>query len=75
LNRGGVKIGRLRIRADRWPWDRSLYGPGRNGWGKVPGWGRFGGGWNWKLGIAIGGSTVMVDLIFGMVTFSMEKRS
>lgn len=31
-------------------------------------WGRFGGGWNWKLGIQVGGSTVIVDLL----TFSLR---
>ena len=29
--------------------------------------GRFGGGWNWKLGVSVGGSTVVFDaLIFSM---------
>lgn len=26
-------------------------------------WGRFGGGWNWKLGIDVGGTTVIVNLL------------
>lgn len=26
-------------------------------------WGRFGGGWNWKLGVQIGGSTIIISLL------------
>lgn len=33
-------------------------------------WGRFGGGWNWKVGIAIGGTTVILDLLVSSVRIS-----
>lgn len=26
-------------------------------------WGRFGGGWNWEIGVQVGGSTVLVNLL------------
>lgn len=32
-------------------------------------WGRFGGGWNWKLGIMAGGKTVIVSLFVCEVIF------
>lgn len=31
-------------------------------------WGRFGGGWNWKLGIQIGGSTIIMSLLIAEIT-------
>ena len=75
--------GRVLVRASRWPWMKRtsvalMSGPDekigeRYGWKPTKGTGRFGGGWNWKLGIAIGGSTVMLDLLFGMVTISWGK--
>jgi hypothetical protein len=41
-----------------------------NSW-KTDGWasllGRFGGGWNWKCGIMIGGKTVILDILFGSI--------
>jgi len=33
--------------------------------------GRFGGGWNWKLGIAISKSTIIVDLLY--TTIRIDK--
>ncbi len=30
-------------------------------------WGRFGGGWDWKLGIQIGGSTIIISLLVGEI--------
>lgn len=76
-----MKIGRLEVKATRWPW--------QDGWGwfphragrRSPGYAmlnqsgaRFGGGWRWKLGIAVGGTTVMVDLLFGTVTFRLAPK-
>ena len=31
-------------------------------------WGRFGGGWQWKIGVQAGGSTI----IFSLLTFSLR---
>ena len=36
--------------------------------------GRFGGGWNWNLGIRIGGSSMILSLIWGSVTISKLQR-
>lgn len=38
-------------------------------------WGRFGGGWNWKLGVMIGGSTVLLDLLVASVRISRVKAA
>lgn len=55
-----LEIGRLKIRVDMRK---------RNGW-----MGRFGGGWNWKLGISIGGSTVLIDLLVISVSISWMTK-
>lgn len=52
-----VRLGRLFVTADRW-------------FERQTGWCRFGGGWKWKLGVDIGGKTVIVNLIWGLVRFS-----
>lgn len=36
-------------------------------------WGRFGGGWNWKLGIDIGGSTIILNLLVANLRISRVK--
>ena len=76
-----MNIGRLQIEASRWPWMalESHWSHGDNppkkyGWGKVPGMGRFGAGWNWKLGFAISERQVTFDLLFGMVSFYVPRR-
>lgn len=38
-------------------------------------WGRFGGGWNWKLGFQAGGSTLIISLLIFDVTFRKIGRS
>jgi len=37
-------------------------------------WGRFGGGWNWKLGVQIGGATVLINLLICSLRISIRKR-
>lgn len=74
-----MKIGRLIIKAQRWPWQGYGWFPHRcsnpalraplNGNGA-----RFGGGWRYKLGVSIGGSTILVDLLFGMLRIELEAR-
>lgn len=74
-----MRIGAYEIKADRWPWQ---------GWGwfphklrrKSPGFAplnasgaRFGGGWRYKLGIQIGGSTVIIDLLFGSIRINRRR--
>lgn len=53
-----------RIVFTRWPWQdgpitRSL--------------GRFGGGWNWSLGIRWSKRTILIDLIFGSIRIQLRK--
>jgi hypothetical protein len=74
-----MKIGNLEITASRWPWQActphwSHLGntPARYGWGKVPGMARFGGGWDWKLGIAIAGREILLDLVFGTIRITRQ---
>jgi len=62
------------IKFKRWPWmnmeahwshfdiQRKKYG-----WGRVPGMARFGGGWDWKLGISIGQKCIIINLLFGLI--------
>ncbi len=38
-------------------------------------WGRFGGGWNWKLGIQIGSNTIIVSLVIFSVSISRERKT
>ena len=37
-------------------------------------WGRFGGGWNWKLGVSIGRTTVIVDLLDRVRAFRLIEE-
>lgn len=70
-----MKIGRYTIKADRWPWQG--YGWRKGGGKSAPlngGNARFGGGWHWKLGISIGGSTIIIDLLFGSIRISRLRR-
>lgn len=75
----GFKIGRFRVKASRWPWQGYGWFPHKTG-NRIgcaplnPTGARFGGGWNYKLGISIGGSTVIVDLLFGSLWISREER-
>jgi len=68
----------MKITASRFPWQRRtstalLSDPKteavgtRYGWRGTPGMGRFGGGWNWKLGIDVGGSSCILNLLVGTV--------
>lgn len=79
--RGVLRLGRLRITADRWPWQACVphwshvgKTPKRYGWGLVPGMARFGGGWDWKLGLSISTSTVIVDLLFGSIRICLKSK-
>ena len=35
-------------------------------------WGRFGGGWNWKLGFAASGKTVIISLLIADLRFDWK---
>ncbi len=43
-------------------------------WGKYESRvGRFGGGWKYKLGIQMGGSSIIINLLYGMIRISKES--
>lgn len=42
--------------------------------GKSP-MGRFGGGWNWKVGVQVGGSSVILNLFVCMLRIEFRKRN
>lgn len=75
-----MNIGRLNIKASRWPWQKqkmhwSMDQRQENyGWFHKSPMGRFGGGWNYKLGFALASRTLMLDLLFGIVTISWKKK-
>lgn len=74
--RNVLRIGNLVIRAERWPWQGY-------GWTSTGGYAapanrngaRFGGGWRWKLGVCVGSTTVLVELLFGILTFRWESAA
>ncbi len=37
-------------------------------------WGRFGGGWNWKLGFLAGGRTIIINLLICTMRFNLKKE-
>ena len=37
-------------------------------------WGRFGGGWNWKLGLQAGGRTVVISFLIIEVMLSVKRK-
>ena len=55
----------MRIKFDRWTWPRQKSDRLM---------GRFGGGWDYKLGIAISSKTVLVDLIWGSVRIDLRRK-
>lgn len=77
-----MQLGRLKITADRCPWQRvaphwSHPGdtPVRYGWGRIGGMGRFGGGWDYKVGVQIGGRTLILDWLFGSFRFVWARKA
>lgn len=70
-----IILGKLIIRASRWPWQRLQPGTSskKYGWRSTPGFGRFGGGWDWKFGVEMsvaGGFVLIINLIFGRITIT-----
>lgn len=66
----------LKIKFQRWPGQKQVFSHEKYGWThKSCGlMGRFGGGWRWKLGLLVGGKTVILDLIFGSIRISWDKK-
>jgi len=64
----------MKIKFARFPWQTidknwatQTDSPKKYGWGKIGGLGRFGGGWDYKLGIMIGGNTIIIDVLVGSI--------
>lgn len=72
-----MKLGRLEITASRWPWQGYGWFPHKSGRGPFAplnaGGARFGGGWKYKFGVAVGGSTIILDLVFGSIRIVYRK--
>lgn len=71
-----IRIGRITIAAKRWPWQEGYNWRGMSISRAPlnPGGARFGGGWRYKLGIDFGGRTVLLNLLFGMLVFTIEEK-
>ena len=72
-----IKILNVEIRAERWPWMINPHNPPpkKYGWGRVPGMGRFGGGWQYQLGIDIGRwNSFILNLIWGSIRVSPPRK-
>lgn len=71
-----MKIGKFEITASRFPWQGYGWFPHKNGKGPKamlnPSGARFGGGWNWKVGVSVGGTTVLIDLLVGTIRISKK---
>lgn len=70
---------KIRIKASRWPWMRRTKPAllefdaregDKYGWFKNSTLGRFGGGFQWSLGIQISGVSIHIDLLFGRIVVS-----
>lgn len=38
-------------------------------------WGRFGGGWNWKLGFQMGDTTLIISLLIFSISIAIVKKA
>ena len=36
--------------------------------------GRFGGGWDWKVGFGLGGSSLLINLLFCFISISIREK-
>lgn len=70
-----MKLGPFEIVASRWPWQPGYDWRGmkncsaplnRDG-------ARFGGGWRYKVGFQWGGSTLIIDLLFGSIRINKAR--
>lgn len=66
-----MNIGKyVTITAHRWPWQKDP---------NAQQWGRFGGGWQWNLGVMISrptdtGFTILFNLLYGMIRISFKTK-
>lgn len=65
-------IWKYRVSASRFPWQKGYNWKGMEDTGALlnRSGARFGGGWRYKLGVSVGTTTVMIDLLFGIVSIS-----
>lgn len=72
----------IRVKASRWPWmtrgrtallELDAKEGDKYGWLKNSTLGRFGGGHQWVFGFAIGGKTITLNLLFGIINISWHK--
>lgn len=68
----------MKIKASRWPWQAggSHWTRGQRdtwGWSPLPGMGRFGGGWNWCLGVQISKRSILFNLLYGQVKITFKE--
>lgn len=73
--RVGFQIGRLQVTASRWPWQPGYDWRGTHHYAPLnAGGARFGGGWRYKLGVEVGGTSVMFNLLYGIVTVRLMPK-
>lgn len=74
-----MKVWKYEITASRFPWQGYGWFPHKNGKGPTamlnPQGSRFGAGWNYKLGVSVGGTTLLIDLLFGTVRIGKIRKS
>lgn len=57
------------VRMERWPWC-----PGYSFKAcKTDKFGRFGGGFNYALGVEIGGGTIIINLLLGLIRIDFKR--
>jgi hypothetical protein len=75
-----MKIRKLKIKANRWPWQGYGWFPHKDSENRKaaailnPIGSRFGAGWNYKLGVSVGSRTVIIDLLFGSFRISYSDE-
>ncbi len=71
-----IRIGRISIAAQRWPWQAGYNWRGMSSLRAPlnPAGARFGGGWRYKVGIDIGGRTIILNLLLGMLRFTINDK-
>lgn len=71
---------KIKVEFSRWPWQGYGWFPHLTENKKAaaisnPTGARFGGGWKYKIGIAIGGTAIIVDLLFGSIRITLQENN
>ena len=79
-----MNLGKYQVTASRWPWQGYGWFPHRlpaasrkrlRSYAPLNSSGaRFGGGWKWRLGVSVGSSSTMIDLLFGTITIRKVRK-